>query len=592
MLKKGKQSEIARVFSFMKDRIILFSACMILDAILTSICFNIVLAFISKYAYNAAEQHDISLLYKALGIALTAFIIGSVFQPIFQFTAKKCVRKTMTEIRTKLFRHLEELSISSFEDSHSGEMISRLTNDLSSVENVYYNQLNPLVFALVHGVIAITALFIVDYRIALVVLVLGLLTVAINVLFAKRLRKISDLIQQKLGEVTQRLVDLIQSIPVTKMFQIEEEIFDDFRENNDNTYKLTKKRILTNTQLNALNFMFSNLKGLGVMSFGLYLLLNGQISLGAILAVIFLQGNASFLFENIGRFISDVQKSLAGAIRVFEILDMSTENDNKANLFDNSSLSNIYKNEMIKLENAEFSYKENKVLDNVSLSIPKGSVTALVGPSGGGKSTIIKLIMGFYQLDNGKLIVSEKPVNNYTLEQLRSQIAYVPQNAYLFYGTILENISYGKNNASQEEIIEAAKAANAHDFIMQMPNGYETLVGERGESLSGGQRQRIAIARAILKDSPILLLDEATSALDSESEQLVQDALNKLMKGRTTLVIAHRLTTVTHADKIYVLENGKVVESGTNEELLTKDGLYSKLYKMQFINDANGSEQI
>jgi ATP-binding cassette subfamily B protein len=338
--------------------------------------------------------------------------------------------------------------------------------------------------------------------------------------------------------------------------------------------------------------MFSNLKGLGVMSYGLYLLLNNQISLGAILAVIFLQGNASFLFENIGRFISDVQKSLAGAIRVFEILDMSTENDYKPDLFDNSSLSNRHKDEMIKLENAEFSYKENKVLDNVSLSIAKGSVTALVGPSGGGKSTIIKLIMGFYQLNSGKLIVSEKPVNNYTLEQLRSQIAYVPQNAYLFYGTILENISYGKDNASQEEIIEAAKAANAHDFIMQMPNGYETLVGERGESLSGGQRQRVAIARAILKDSPILLLDEATSALDSESEQLVQDALNKLMKGRTTLVIAHRLTTVTHADKIYVLENGKVVECGTNKELLAKEGLYSKLYKMQFINDTNGSEQI
>jgi ABC-type multidrug transport system fused ATPase/permease subunit len=223
-----------------------------------------------------------------------------------------------------------------------------------------------------------------------------------------------------------------------------------------------------------------------------------------------------------------------------------------------------------------------EVLHEISLSADQGQVVALVGPSGGGKSTLIKLLLGFYPVRDGEIAIDGRQVEGYSLPQLRSMMAYVPQDAYLFDGTIEENIRYGRPDATRQEVVAAAQSANAHDFILEQPDGYDTPVGERGAKLSGGQRQRIAIARALIKDAPILLLDEATSALDSESEQQVQDALGVLMQGRTTIAIAHRLSTIENADTIYVIDGGKVVEQGRHEELLGRGGLYSRLHELQF----------
>jgi ABC-type multidrug transport system fused ATPase/permease subunit len=233
-------------------------------------------------------------------------------------------------------------------------------------------------------------------------------------------------------------------------------------------------------------------------------------------------------------------------------------------------------------EDEESGEDDVEVLRGVSMSAQQGQVVALVGPSGGGKSTIVKLLLGFYPVREGEVAIDGRRIEAYSLPQLRSTMAYVPQDAYLFDGTIAENIRYGKPDATRDEIVAAAQAANAHAFILEQPDGYDTPVGERGAKLSGGQRQRIAIARALIKDAPILLLDEATSALDSESEQLVQDALKVLMRGRTTVAIAHRLSTVENADRIYVIEDGALVEQGSHETLLAQDGLYSQLHELQF----------
>jgi ATP-binding cassette subfamily B protein len=292
----------------------------------------------------------------------------------------------------------------------------------------------------------------------------------------------------------------------------------------------------------------------------------------------------------VGDFVTQVQRALAGASRVFELLDWPVEQGKVVQ--PQKSVTWSEQNErMITIRDLFFSYEEDdaedsgedvKVLRGISMSAERGQVLALVGPSGGGKSTIVKLLLGFYPVRDGQIAIDGKLIEAYPLPQLRSMTAYVPQDAYLFDGTIEENIRYGKPDASREQIVAAAQAANAHDFIVEQPHGYDTRVGERGAKLSGGQRQRIAIARALIKDAPVLLLDEATSALDSESEQQVQDALGVLMEGRTTIAVAHRLSTVENADTIVVIDDGRVVQEGRHEELVGRDNLYTRLYELQF----------
>jgi ATP-binding cassette subfamily B protein len=335
----------------------------------------------------------------------------------------------------------------------------------------------------------------------------------------------------------------------------------------------------------------SSIRGVGILVFGLFLVMDGTLALGSIWAIVYLQGNTNIMFAYLGGFINYLQQCLAGASRVLELLDRPSE-PLRYPALSTQAVSPVTESSMVALKDIAFSYEdeEEAILHGISLSAAQGQRIALVGPSGGGKSTVIKLLMGFYATQAGDIVVGNQPISKYTLTELRQMMAYVPQDAYLFDGTIEENIRYGKPEASKDDVVAAAKAANAHDFIIEQANGYATPVGERGAKLSGGQRQRIAIARALLKDAPILLLDEATSALDSESEQLVQAALDVLMQGRTTLAIAHRLSTIENADRIYVIEKGQVVEQGQHHELLARGGLYSTLYTMQFEREVQVDE--
>ena len=320
------------------------------------------------------------------------------------------------------------------------------------------------------------------------------------------------------------------------------------------------KRVLLQSVVSAGNDLFGGLTFVGMLIFAVYLIYTKELTPGAAVAAVQLTHNVIRPFQVLGDVWSRLQQSLAGAERVFAVLDEAKEGISPRDSDPVPAGSGA-----LMFSGVSFAYDHKEVISDVSFIVPENKVIAFAGPSGGGKSTIFKLILGLCSLAEGRLTIQGRDISHYGLEELRRLIAYVPQDSYLYAGTIIENILYGRLGATEEEAIVAAKAANAHDFIMGLPEGYATQVGERGAQLSGGQRQRIAIARAILKDAPILLLDEATSSLDSESESLVQQALERLMQGRTTLVIAHRLSTIRNADCIYVLDQGQIVESRSEE---------------------------
>lgn len=350
---------------------------------------------------------------------------------------------------------------------------------------------------------------------------------------------------------------------------------------NRQVYHDSLKKVKTTAILDSLNVLGKMLDTIGVVGVGSYFVFKGKVSIGTIIAIWQLKNPILNFFNRLSNLIAEIQIALAGAERIFEVMDESEE-PKKYQHLEVKIIPNLDK--AIIFENVDFGYLPNQwVLKNLSFEVKKGKKVALVGASGEGKSTIFKLLMGFYPPDKGTIIVDGLSLASTELSEIRKKIAYVPQNAYLFNGTIMENIRYGKVDATEEEIIRAAKIANAHDFITSFENGYHTLVGERGAQLSGGQRQRIAIARAVLKDAPILLLDEATSALDAESEYLVQEALDRLAEGRTTLIIAHRLSTIKNVDEILVIDGGYVKERGTHEELMAiEQGIYRTLYKQQY----------
>lgn len=467
----------------------------------------------------------------------------------------------------------------------------------------------------------------------------------------------SGRIQKALASCTESLTDLLAGIQIIKMFPGARVMVERYERDNADVAAQTMKRFRRMSDVHAVEWVFGFLCNIVILLIGVFMSFAGMVDFGTVVAILSLQGMVSYFLSNIGSAWGALMDSLVLADRVFEILDqptgreygriggmdrecLSAVNDRKGlgcvsalndrkglgcvSVLNNgkerghssavnggkdreySSVMNDGEDCGIQISNVIFSYDgSKKVLDGVDITVGRGKTAALIGESGGGKSTVVKLLLGFYQLDGGTIRVLGKQLEDrnagaahsnantcdipgsardsqtmISLEELRHNIAYVPQDAYLFATSIRENIRYGRLGASDEEVEEAARRAYAHEFIMSFPNGYDTLVGERGESLSGGQRQRIAIARAFIRNAPILLLDEATSALDSESEQLVQKGIDALMGGRTTLVVAHRLSTIKNADIIYVIEGGKVCEKGRHDELMEQKGVYKRLVEL------------
>ncbi len=590
MSKPFRERGLVRVLSLLGPKIWIYFVAVLINAAVLGFSFNLVLAFIQMDVMDAAVSGQQALLTRALTLAAVTFFTGVPLLIGSGYVIALFEKKALTSARVRTFRQIVDLPISNFDQQHSGDLVSRTTNDLNTLGQIYTQLVPGLLFGLTLGLVGIISILILNWQMGVFALILGVITTWISTAMAEPLRVKSTTIQESIGTLTERLSDILQSLPVTKMFHLEETTHQLYAQVNQQATAATIDHASTQAIYDAINAFISWMRSIGTLALGLYLLGNGQVGLGAIVAAIHLQSNASFMFTNLGDFVTGIQRSLAGSARVFELLSWPKERMELKQI--PAKGANIpHHDVMIHMQDLTFSYVSTdqsvegdlteNLLEKVNLSVAKGQFAALVGPSGGGKSTLVKVLMGLYPVEDGTLIVNGKPLSSYPLEELRDLMAYVPQDAYLFDGTIEENIRYGRPDASTEDVIAAARSAHAHDFISEEQEGYETLVGERGAKLSGGQRQRIAIARALLKDAPILLLDEATSALDSESEGVVQKALEILMQGRTTIAIAHRLSTIQHADAIYVMQSGKVVEQGTHDALLTRGGVYNHLYALQ-----------
>jgi subfamily B ATP-binding cassette protein MsbA len=537
-----------------------------------------------QYLIDAVFTEDnAELLNRITVVLIIIFALQAVFYFIRAFQLQYIGERVMIDLRLNLFQHLQTLSLSFYNERRTGELVSRATNDVSTVRALVTTDVSTAISQVIIFFGALILILVTDWRLTFFMLALVPFVVIVAVLFGRRLRKISSAVQDQLADATTVLEESIAGVRVVQSFTREDYEIGRYRNSIEQSFSLALKRIKLSATFGPLASFMGFTVVIAVFWFGGQQVLNGTLTAGQLTMFLILTLSIAGSIGSFSGLWTSLQEALGATQRIFEIIDTPSDITDRPAARTLPRISGH-----ITLDRVSFAYKDNSnqhVLHAISLEVNPGAVLALVGPSGAGKTTLVNLIPRFFDPQAGRVCIDGQDIRSVQVKSLREQIGLVPQDTQLFGGTVRENILYGKLDAREDELIAAARAANAHDFITQLPKGYETIVGERGVKLSGGQRQRIAIARAILKDPRILLLDEATSSLDSESEGLVQEALERLMQGRTSVVIAHRLSTVHHADRIAVLDHGELVELGTHAELIAADGLYARLYKMQFRDD-------
>ena len=521
---------------------------------------------------------DIFLLNTiAVTIVIVFFIRGICFYAQ-TYLMSYVGQKVIIDIREAVYRKLQFLSLGYFEKRQTGTIMSYVTNDVGALQGSIIESATDFVTEMSILIGSLALMFNLHWKLSLLTLITMPLVAKAMDLFGKKLKRTSGIMQERAADITAVLQETISSVRVIKSFVREEYEIARFVKENYANFRAQMKNAQVMATLTPVIELIAAIGVTFLIWYGGFEVINGNLTAGALIAFLVYATNLANPIKRLSRIYGNVRKAMAAAERVFSVLDEKTDIVEKENATELKAV--IGK---VDFKAVTFKYNENEViLKDINLEVKAGQMVAIVGPSGAGKTTIVNLLPRFYDPVAGNIYIDDVNIADVTLASLREKIGIVPQETVLFNGSIYDNILYGDLTATTEEVMAAAKAANAHDFIMQMADQYQTQIGERGSKLSGGQRQRIAIARAILKNPRILILDEATSALDTESEKLVQDALDKLMVGRTSFVIAHRLSTILQADMIIVMEKGQIVEQGSHEELLKLDGLYSGLYKLQF----------
>ncbi len=525
-------------------------------------------------------QKNLQMLMLIPFAILIMYFLKGVFNYYQSYLMRYVGNRVIMDMRNDLYSHLTVMPIQFYNEHSTGKLMSRLLNDVSIINNAASTSIKDLVQNLITVIALLGVVFYQDWRLAAIsCLVLPFAYYPI-IKLGRKLRRVSRKGQEEISGITAIMHETFTGASVVKAFGMEPSEINKFMEKNYSLFKVSMKGVKL-TELSTPLMEFIGAVGASlIIWYGGHQVVNGVTTPGTFFSFLTALIMMYSPLRALTRVNSAIQQSIAAAERVFAILDLDTE---KVTDKGTTELHGI--KDKIELRNVSFRYvgSTKHAISDASFSVPHGKTVALVGSSGGGKTTIGNLLLRFYEPESGGIYIDGTDIRDFTLRSLRSRIGIVSQDVILFNDTVFSNIAYGKKDIGMEDVMNAAKKAYAHDFIIKMPDGYNTVIGERGAKVSGGEKQRIAIARAILKDPPILILDEATSALDTESEHIIQMALDNLMIGRTTFVIAHRLSTIKNADLIIALDNGKIVEMGRHEELLTRRGLYKRLYDMQFV---------
>ncbi len=535
-------------------------------------------ALIQRVVDSALSSGDMARLNASILLMLALFALIAVASMAGNYYTNVAGERVVNDLRRQLYAHLQSLSLRFFSEQRIGNLVSRLTSDVTTVRRLLTGDLVRLtrhVLTIAGGVLVMLLL---NWRLTLFIIAGVPVMIVVALIISRLARRGGRRVQDQVAETASIAAEVFQNVRSVKGFVREDYETARYTQATENVLGAALRQARLHALLNPLvDFLFLVTIAL-IVWYGGREVMAGRLSSGELVAFLVYAAVIGQMFAELAGMAAQFQETLGATERVFELLDTAPDVQDAPGA---ATLDDV--DGRITFEHVSFTYDERQqVLRDITLDIAPGEVLALVGPSGSGKSTLFNLIPRFYDVTSGAVRIDGRDVRAVTQASLRAQIAIVPQETLLFGGSIRENILYGRLDASEADLIAAARAANAHDFISGLPDGYETTVGERGVRLSGGQRQRIAIARAILKDPRILLLDEATSSLDSESEQLVQEALERLMQGRTTVIIAHRLSTIRVAHRIAVLQRGQIVELGPHDELMARGGLYARLYEMQF----------
>ncbi|MEK4044591.1 ABC transporter ATP-binding protein [Paenibacillus sp. FSL H8-0048] len=576
-----KKGAFARLSKYMLRHKLIYAVLLLVT--LFSIVLDLTMAWFLARITDAAVRLDVEAFKGLTWFGILFLLVTGLNTFVSAYLKTNVSAKIRNELRQDMMGHTLALPQSYFDRNHSGDLLSRFTNDNQSVGEACGQVMLDLLRNPLLAVASFGYLIYINWLLALICLSIGPLLFLTGKIFGNAMRINSVRVQESMSRTTAFLNDILGSSMVFKAFSMERRLQKQYVGYSEDIASGEKKKARIEGATGAISSLLGNLTFLLALVIAGWFVANGRLEVGAMIAFIQLMNYLVGPFSSLPGLVASMQQSLGAAERIFEVMDAPAEVEVLPEV--QAELPGFGE---LRLAEVSFSYpgSEKQSLNKVSLELARGQQMAVVGPSGGGKSTLFKLLLGFYQTDAGEAAINGRPISGIPLAELRSYFAYVPQESGLYSGSIRDNIESGKPGASDEEIVEALRQANAYEFVAELPEGIHTDIGEHGSRLSGGQRQRLSIARAMLKNAPILLLDEATAALDNESERMVQQAIRKLMKDKTTLVIAHRLSTIQNADVILVMENGEIVERGGHEELLAAEGRYSDLYHSQLEREA------